>query len=121
MAHERSEKYGVASEQDEAEMMTHGLDTMWKMGKLEIEKNVRSACKNLLKDKSKRKKRAQALKDLGELYRKESNRVKKEKGMEKGTFFDFVQKAAEDNPDPDKNPNGGTSPTGIPSPNPPKK
>jgi hypothetical protein len=27
----------------------------------------------------------------GELYKKESNRVKKEKGMEKGTFFDFVQ------------------------------
>jgi hypothetical protein len=26
----------VANEQDEAAMMTHGLDTMWKMGRLEV-------------------------------------------------------------------------------------
>jgi hypothetical protein len=94
-AHERSEKNG-ASEQDEAAMMTHGLDTMWKIGKQEIEKSVRAACKNLLRDKATRKKRAQALKDLGEIYQKQAARVKKEKGMEKGTFFDFVQKAQEE-------------------------
>jgi len=95
-AHERSEKSGMATEQDEAAMMTHGLDTMWKIGKQEIEKTVRTACKMLLKDKNTRKKRAQAIKDLGDLYKKESLRVKKEKGMEKGTFFDFVQKAQAD-------------------------
>jgi curved DNA-binding protein CbpA len=95
-AHERSEKNGGASEQDEAAMMSHGLDTMWKIGKQEIEKSVRAACKNILRDKATRKKRAQALKDLGDIYQKQAARVKKEKGMEKGTFFDFVQKAQEE-------------------------
>jgi hypothetical protein len=109
-AHERSEKGGVMTEQDEAAIMGHGLETMWKMGKYEIETTIRKSCKMLLKDKSSKKKRAQALYDLGQLYKKESARVKKEKGMEKGTFFDFVQKAQADD---ERNGEPGASSSGT--------
>jgi len=108
-AAQRSERDGQElSEQEQAAMMMHGLDTVWKMGKLEIEKTVRNACKLVLKDKQTRKKRAQALMDLGTLYKKEAEKAKKQKGMEKGTFFDFVQKAQDD--ETGNNTNSGTSP-----------
>jgi len=116
-AHERSERYG-GSEHDEAALMTHGLDTIWKMGKQEIEKNVRSACKLVLREKSTKKKRAQALLDLGALYKKEAARAKKEKGMEKGTFFDFVQKQQEDDEPGTKKPMPQGSNTNNNSPKP---
>jgi len=118
-AHERSERYGVTNEHDEAALMTHGLDTIWKMGKQEIEKNVRSACKLVLREKSTKKKRAQALLDLGTLYKKEATRAKKEKGMEKGTFFDFVQKQQEDDEPGTKKPNQNNSTPKSPPNSPP--
>lgn len=62
-------------------MMGHGLTTIWKMGKFEIEQMVRQVCHEVLtSDKSKKKKRAEALKELGELYKKTAKKALKEKG-----------------------------------------
>eukprot|EP01126_Amoeba_proteus_P002776 TRINITY_DN10895_c0_g1_i18.p1 TRINITY_DN10895_c0_g1~~TRINITY_DN10895_c0_g1_i18.p1 ORF type:complete len:733 (-),score=248.59 TRINITY_DN10895_c0_g1_i18:1602-3626(-) len=88
-----------------SEVMNHGLDTMWKLGKMEIEKTCRTVCQAVLaKDKKLRKKRCVALRELGELYRVIAKRIKKETGNA-GTFKDFVQNAQEGGA-------GGSAPSG---------
>jgi len=65
------------------------LDTIWRLGKMEIERMVRAVCTAIFKEKGcNKKKRGAALKELGELYRKASRNANKEKGLQKGTFFE---------------------------------
>jgi len=58
-----------------------GIETLWRMGKLEIEGTVRAICQRVLQDQSVnkdiRKKRAVAIRRLGELYRKAGKQVLK--------------------------------------------
>jgi len=77
----------------QAQMMNHGLDAMWKLGKMEIEKTCRTVCSMLLSsDKKQRKKRAGVLKELGDLYRDRAKQARRDQGHA-GTFKDFVQNA----------------------------
>lgn len=85
MAQIKLEENGETEEVTQ-EIMTHGLKTIWKMGKMEIEAQVREVCQRVLEsDKNKKKKRAAALRMLGELYREESKKASKTQGI-KGIF-----------------------------------
>ena len=72
---------GVGSEAGEAVlnalMVAEGFSVIWRLGKIEIQDTVRAVCRELLDKnsvpKDVRKKRAMALKELGEIY----NRVSK--------------------------------------------
>jgi len=52
--------------------MKYGMNLMWKIGKLEIEREVRKVCEGVFKEygknKSDRKKLSEALKKVGELF-----------------------------------------------------
>eukprot|EP01126_Amoeba_proteus_P054003 TRINITY_DN6610_c0_g1_i7.p1 TRINITY_DN6610_c0_g1~~TRINITY_DN6610_c0_g1_i7.p1 ORF type:complete len:174 (+),score=45.36 TRINITY_DN6610_c0_g1_i7:274-795(+) len=98
-AQREMEKRGeTLDDQTASDVMTHGLDTMWKLGKMEIEKTCRSVCQAVLaKDKKLRKRRCLALKELGEIYKGMGKRVMKETGTA-GSFKDFVQNAQEGGP-----------------------
>jgi len=78
VAQDRMEQVGE-DEELAAEVMSQGLSTIWKMGKMEIESMIRDVCSAIFKvqDKNLKKKRATALKDLGEFYRDEAKKAKK--------------------------------------------
>jgi len=83
----------------QAQMMNNGLDAMWKLGKMEIEKTCRLVCNVLLNsDKKQRKKRAGLLKELGELYRDRAKKMRRDQGHA-GTFKDFVANAERASPE----------------------
>jgi len=90
VAQEKLEQQG---DQDEAltnEIMGHGLSTIWKLGLMEIEKMVRDVCQTILKihDKKLKKKRASALKEFGELCRREV-RLARKRGVDTSAPFDL--------------------------------
>jgi len=101
VAQDKLEQHGQ-NEELENEIMSHGLSTIWKLGHMEIEKMVRDVCQVILKvpNKKLKKKRAAALKELGELYRREVKLAKK-KGLDtNATPFDQIFTKGED---PEKN------------------
>lgn len=67
---------------DEETVMRQGLKTMWKMGKLVIEFEVREACEIMFKEmgikKDEKKALVKALKLLGEIFKSTGDRVTKE-------------------------------------------
>eukprot|EP01125_Pyxidicula_operculata_P022241 TRINITY_DN898_c0_g1_i1.p1 TRINITY_DN898_c0_g1~~TRINITY_DN898_c0_g1_i1.p1 ORF type:complete len:266 (-),score=79.88 TRINITY_DN898_c0_g1_i1:251-1048(-) len=76
IAQDKLEEQG-ATDEGLDEVASHSINTIWRMGKIEIEKTIREVCQAVLKDKTTRKKRANALKDLGEFYKKECKKVGK--------------------------------------------
>jgi len=82
---------------DEEKAAERVLDALWRYGQMEIEKLCRKVCKEIF-DKSKYKfkkdKRGKALLQLGELYQKSAKKAKKDKGLDKGTFFEAAAKEA---------------------------
>eukprot|EP01089_Gocevia_fonbrunei_P009453 TRINITY_DN2175_c0_g1_i1.p1 TRINITY_DN2175_c0_g1~~TRINITY_DN2175_c0_g1_i1.p1 ORF type:complete len:504 (-),score=151.18 TRINITY_DN2175_c0_g1_i1:13-1524(-) len=88
------EKTGTAepSAEVQAKVMNAGLSLMWRVGKLEIERNVRNACETMFKEygkkKDDKKKLVEALKKLGEMY----SVAGKKKGTKGGvpSFDDFA-------------------------------
>jgi len=79
VAQDKMEQVGEENEELAAEVMSQGLSTIWKMGKMEIESMLRDVCSTIFKvqDKNLKKKRATALRDLGDFYREESKKAKK--------------------------------------------
>jgi len=79
VAQDRFEQEGQQNEQLANEMMSHGLSSIWMLGKMEIERMVREVCQAILKipDKRLKKTRAASLKELGEMYRNEVREAKK--------------------------------------------
>jgi predicted acetyltransferase len=64
----------------------HGLNTMWKIGKLEINGVVRQVCEEVLGnkevDKKIRSKRVKAVKTMGSMYKKAAKKLKKQRKEE---------------------------------------
>jgi len=97
VAQDKLEQHGQQDEELENEIMSHGLSTIWKLGQMEIEKMVRDVCQTLMKeapDKKSKKKRASALKELGEVYRREVKLAKK-RGLDATSPFEFLAKGEE--------------------------
>jgi curved DNA-binding protein CbpA len=95
VAHERLEQAGEQNQQLVNDIMSQGLSTIWKIGLLEIENTVREVCQGTLnvQDKLQKKKRAEALEELGKLYKSEC-RLARKRGVN-NTFFTTVDMEAE--------------------------
>jgi len=88
VAHERLEQAGEQNQQLVNDIMSQGLSTIWKLGLLEIENTVREVCQSVLStpDKNLKKKRAEALEELGKIYKSES-RLARKRGVVPTSFF----------------------------------
>lgn len=64
----------LESEAIQRKMMEKGMETMWKLGQMEIEQTVRSVCERVLREssltKKQREQRGQAIKKMGEVFMK---------------------------------------------------
>jgi len=99
VAHERFEQAGAQDEQLVNDIMSQGLSTIWKIGLLEIESTVREVSQSVLSipDKVLRRKRAEALEELGKIYKRESKLARK-RGINITPFFNPMDGTTE--PDP---------------------
>jgi len=88
VAQERLEA-GEQTEQLVNDIMSQGLSMIWKVGLLEIESIVRDICQTVLNipDKVLKKKRAEALEELGKVYKREI-RLARKRGVNFDPFFD---------------------------------
>jgi len=103
VAHEKFEQAGAQDEQLVNDIMSQGLSTIWKIGLLEIESTVREVSQSVLSipDKNLRKKRAEALEDLGKIYKRESRAARK-RGVNITPFFPPVDVSETDPKSPKK-------------------
>jgi len=90
-AHSRYEEAAEQSEELAKEVMNHGISMIWKMGLMEIESTVRDVCQMVLdvQDKNLKKRRAEALEELGRVYKHEVKLLKK-KGISNNNANPFV-------------------------------
>jgi len=91
MAAERIEQgKSVDKEADEKIAMESGLAMLWKVGKLEIEDTLRAVCETVLGDKAvtkeEKRKRAEAIGVIGEIFGKMAKEEGKGRKEEKGEF-----------------------------------
>jgi hypothetical protein len=88
VAQERLEA-GEQTEQLVNDIMSQGLSMIWKVGLLEIEAIVRDVCQSILAvpDRVLKKKRAEALEELGKIYKREIKLARK-RGVHFDPFFD---------------------------------
>jgi len=95
VAHERLEQEGE-NQQLVNDIMSQGLSTIWKIGLLEIESTVRDVCQTILSfpDKIIKRKRAEALEELGKLYKSEARIARKRAGTPT-TIFSAVDMESE--------------------------
>ena len=79
----------------EQEVMTQGLQTVWAMGRLLLEKRTRKVCEEIFEkgeakgNKALRKKRAEALLCLGEVFERESASFKASRPAEQANQTPF--------------------------------
>jgi len=87
VAHERLQQ-GEQDQQLINDIMSQGLSTIWKIGLLEIENTVREVCQTILAvpDKNLKRKRAEALEELGKIYKREV-RLARKRGATVNPFF----------------------------------
>jgi len=88
---------GETAEPDPETIMNEGISTIFKFGKLEIEATLREVCQTVLRDldisRKERKKRAQAMKLMGEIYKRVGLEEIKKQAKEKAPEPSPVEKS----------------------------